>query len=295
MKKLLAIGEALVDIFKDEIKVGGAPLNVCSVFSKLGGESCFIGKLSNDKYGLLIKEKMKECNIKNDYVFYDDAPTGKAFVTTLENGDREFRFERDYCADQLLDEKEIKEEWFKDAFALHFCSVSLDDYPSKKAHYKAIEYARKNNCLVSFDLNLRLSLFKEHTRLKEVIFEFIEYADIIKLSYDELVWLNKKNRINDLFKGNVKIIILTLGEEGAICYLKDKRVIRVLGNKVKAIDTTGAGDAFVGAFLYCLSNDFDYEKMEEYLSFANKYSAISVTKLGAIDSYPTLNEMKRII
>ena len=295
MKKLLAIGEALVDIFNEEIKVGGAPLNVCGAYSKLGGKAYFIGKLSNDEYGVLIKNKMQEFNINNDYVSYTDAPTGKAYITTLDNGDRSFRFERNNCADQLLDEKEIKEEWFKDAFVLHFCSVSLDDYPSKLAHYKAIEYAKKNNCLVSFDINLRLSLFKDYNKLKKIVFEFMGYADVIKLSYEELVWLGKESKVEELFVNDVKLILLTLGEDGVICYLKNKEEIKVSGYKVDAIDTTGAGDAFIGAFLYCLSNYKSKDNLGDILNFANKYSALSVTKKGALDSYLSINEMKRII
>ena len=295
MKKLIAIGEALVDIFDNDIRVGGAPLNACAAYSKLGEEAYFIGKLSNDQYGKLIFDKMVEVGIKVDYLSYTDKSTGKAFVKTSSSGEREFLFERNNCADQLLDENDIKEEWFKDAFVLHFCSVSLDDYPIKKAHYKAIEYARKNDCLVSFDLNIRLSLFDDHDVLRKTIYEFISYSDIIKLSEDDLNFLGTDVQIKDLFIGNVKLIILTLGEVGSKCYLKNGDEYSSEGIKVNAIDTTGAGDAFIGSFLYQLENLKSTENFYNFLRFSNLYSAISVTKKGAIDSYATYEEMKRLI
>ena len=295
MKKLLAIGEALVDIFDNNIRVGGAPLNVCAAYSKLGKDAYFIGKLSTDNYGNMILNKMKEVGIKTDYVSYTSMPTGKAIVKTLENGERDFIFERNNCADQLLNEFEIKEEWFKDAFALHFCSVSLDDFPIKKAHDRAIEYAKKYNCLISFDLNIRTSLFKNHSKLKDTIYEYIKHANILKLSLEELEFLGKEKRINDLFIGNVEIIILTLGKEGSTVYFKDKKEIHCPGIEVKAIDTTGAGDAFIGSFLYQLENLKSTDKFHNFLKFSNVYSALSVTKVGAIDSYLTYEEMKRFI
>ena len=300
MKKLLAIGEALVDIFdNNEVKVGGAPLNVCGAFSKLGGDTYFIGKLSTDSYGKLIKESIERWNIKSDYISYTDAYTGKAYVKTLANGERSFRFDRLNCADQLLQEDEIKEEWFTDAYALHFCSVSLANCPTKQAHYKAIEYARKHNCLISFDLNIRLSLFTNQEELKKVIFEFIEKADLIKLSIEELNWLNVN--IKNLFIGNVKMILLTLGEDGSICYMENGRIIKSNGYKVDAIDTTGAGDGFIGSFLFMLSKHnkniekITNEEIKKYMEISNRFSSFAVQNKGAIDSYPTKEKMKRFI
>jgi fructokinase len=295
MKKLLAIGEALVDIFDNNIRVGGAPLNVCAAYSKLGEDAYFIGKLSTDNYGNMILNKMNEVGIKTDYVSYTSIPTGKAIVKTLENGEREFVFERNNCADQLLNEFEVKEEWFKDAFALHFCSVSLDDYPIKKAHDRAIEYAKKYNCLISFDLNIRPSLFDNHNKLRNTIYEYIRHANILKLSVEDLEFLGKEKHIYDLFVGDVEIIILTLGKEGCTCYFKNKEEIYCPGIEVKSIDTTGAGDAFIGSFLYQLENLKSTENFHNFLKFSNLYSAISVTRVGAIDSYITNEEMKRLI
>ena len=193
-----------------------------------------------------------------------------------------------------------KEEYFKDAFALHFCSVCLDDYPIKKAHYKAIEYAKRNNCLISFDLNIRLGLFKDHQKLKATILEFIGYSNIVKLSIEELEWLGVES-VNSLFVNDVKMIVLTLGKDGSKCYLKDGTIIKSKGIKVDAVDTTGAGDGFVGSFLYQLSNnkenldEISKDKIQKYMDFSNRFCSLSVTKKGAIDSYPNKEEMKRII
>jgi fructokinase len=110
-----------------------------------------------------------------------------------------------------------------------------------------------------------------------------------------LEFLGKEKHIYDLFVGDVEIIILTLGKEGCRCYFKNKEEIYCPGIEVESIDTTGAGDAFIGSFLYQLENLKSTENFHNFLKFSNLYSAISVTRVGAIDSYITKEEMKRLI
>ena len=313
-KKLVAIGEALIDFIPDSaggaIKdvnaflptVGGAPANVCGAFTKLGGRSEMITQLGMDGFGDKILEVFKNAGIGSNYVKRTNrANTSLAFVALKEDGNREFSFYRNPGADMLFEADGVKEDWFEDAYALHFCSVSLGDFPMKEAHRRAIQYAHANNVIISFDPNLRPALWKEQNEMIQTVKEFIPMADILKISDEELKSITGESNIEEalekLFVGRVKMIIYTEGANGARAFTKKASAID-RGVKVKAVDSTGAGDGFIGAFLWCLCRDgisveqlenLNTEKIGEYLKFANKFCGISVQKKGAIPSYPVLN------
>lgn len=317
MNKLLSIGEALIDMIPEQVNagiaevqkfqpiVGGAPANVCGAFVKLGGEAEMITQLGDDPFGDKIVSEFESFGIGKEYVKRTSvANTALAFVALKDDGNREFSFYRRPSADMLFAAEDVKEEWFKGEYALHFCSVSLGDFPMKEAHKQAITYAEKNGLLISFDPNLRKPLWNSEQALYDTVHEFIPYAHILKISDEELEFLTGKTEIKDalegLFVGNVKMVIYTKGSEGAECYTKKASAFAPC-EKVKAVDTTGAGDGFIGSFLYQLFqnginaenlSDVPAEQMEEFLKFSNKFCGLSVQKSGAIASYPTMEEMK---
>lgn len=317
MKQLLAIGEALIDFIPSEAgrelkqvpafapAVGGAPANVCGAYVKLGGTAAMITQLGADPFGDKIADEFAVCGIDCSYVKRTaEANTSLAFVALKEDGNREFSFYRKPGADMLMKAEDIKKEWFADIFGLHFCSVSLGDFPMKEAHRQAIRYAAEAGALVSFDPNLRFPLWEDLDVLKRVVKEFAPMAHVLKVSDEELEFITGtadiKQALPELLTGETKLVIYTRGSEGAECYTKAASAFAP-SMKVKAVDTTGAGDGFIGSFLYCLSadgvtaaalNDLTPEQMERYLAFANKFCGKSVMGHGAIASYPTLEEMK---
>ncbi len=317
MNKLLSIGEALIDMIPEQVNagiaevqkfqpiVGGAPANVCGAFVKLGGEAEMITQLGDDPFGDKIVSEFESFGIGKGYVKRTSvANTALAFVALKDDGNREFSFYRRPSADMLFGAEDVKEEWFQGEYALHFCSVSLGDFPMKEAHKQAISYAEKNGLLISFDPNLRKPLWNSEKALHDTVQEFIPYAHILKISDEELEFLTGKTEIKDalpeLFVGNVKMVIYTKGSDGAECYTK-KATAFAPCEKVKAVDTTGAGDGFIGSFLYQLfqnginadnMDEVSAEQMEEFLKFSNKFCGYSVQRSGAIASYPTMKEMK---
>jgi len=318
--RLISIGEALIDFMPEQTgmgipevtsfapAVGGAPANVCGAFTKLGGQSAMITQLGTDGFGDKIVNEFQMHGIGCDYVKRTDkANTSLAFVALKEGGNREFSFYRNPGADMLYDPEDIKEEWFEDVYALHFCSVSLGDFPMKEAHKKAIEYASKHGAIISFDPNLRPALWKDTESMVEAVKEFLPYADIIKVSDEELETLTGKTDIyealGELLYGNTKILIYTEGGDGARAFSWKGEGIAAC-KPVKAVDTTGAGDGFIGSFLYSLymngvkKEELDQitgDKLVEYLEFSNAFCGISVQKKGAIISYPTLEQVKEVL
>lgn len=317
MKKLITIGEALIDFISKDYalvkdaesfvpSVGGAPANVCGAFAKLGGSTAIISMLGNDAFGDKIIEHLNTFKVDTNYIRRTElAQTSLAFVSRTFDGNRDFAFFRKPGADMLLSEDMIEKKWFKDCFALHFCSVDLGDFPMRKTHIKAIEYAKSNKAIISFDPNLRFSLWPNQVELKSTIRSFMKYADIIKISSEELMFITGKEDIEDalpdLFSEGIELVIYTKGNEGASAYTQKNSAVVEGIRCEEVIDTTGAGDAFIGSFLFQLySNGKTLDDLKEltkeelftYINFSNKYCALSIKKMGAIPSYPTLDEMK---
>lgn len=310
MKKLIAIGEALIDFIPEQTgcslvqveqfrpAIGGAPANVCGAFRKLGGSSALITQLGKDAFGDKIIAELAQYDIDTSYILQTDkANTCLAFVSLKEDGNREFSFYRNPSADMMLSPEKIHSDWFQEVYALHFCSVSLGDYPMRLSHQKAIEFTLKQQGIISFDPNLRLPLWEDHKKLKERIWEFLPYCHILKISDEELEFITGLSDIEEakeqLFCGNVELILYTKGADGSEAYTK-KVSAKTQGKKVKAIDTTGAGDAFIGSFLAQLAKDsisvqqlshLTKETLKQYLTFSNTYCAFSVQGKGAIASY----------
>ena len=303
MKKITAIGEALIDFIPQNNgsfmpHLGGAPCNVAGAYTKLSGKAALLTQLGNDLFGHHILAELKETGIDTSKVkMTDEAKTSLAFVGLSDNGQRTFSFYRNPGADMLYSENNITDELFKENYALHFCSVSLVDCPMKKAHTKAIETALKHNQIISFDPNVRLMLWDDHDQLKKTIWDYVPYAHILKIADEELEFIcdtvNPKQAAQKLMKGNVQLVLVTCGADGVYAFTKNTEVF-VPSLKVKAIDTTGAGDAFIGSFLYqCAEkeinnfNELSKTLLEEMLAKSSWYAGQSVQKHGAISSYPT--------
>lgn len=310
-KTLFAIGESLIDFIPaqtgcsfEEVesfspKIGGAPANVLGAFTKLGGRTQMLTQLGDDPFGHKILNAFRKWQIGSDYIrLTDKANTALAFVSLGADGNRDFSFYRNPSADMLFDESQIDEAWFENCFGLHFCSVSLGDTPMKQAHKKAIASASQAGGIISFDLNLRFPLWKDKAALREAVLEFMPLAHVVKLSDEELEFVAGTDDIEKakelLLKGNVQLILYTCGSQGAYAITKDGCVFSE-AMAVKAVDTTGAGDAFCGSFLYSLYRDgigaaelgcLSSERLKTYLDRSNRYCGQSVQLPGAIESYP---------
>ena len=192
-----------------------------------------------------------------------------------------------------------------DCGMIHFCSVDLVESPMKEAHKKLIDMAIEQGVKVSFDPNLRFSLWDDLDALKKTVNDFIPYADIIKISDEELEFITGKTDIKDavpdLLSGRAKYVIYTKGADGAEIYTKDG-VVEAPGYSIDVRDTTGAGDSFIGAFLFCILRDeiddldsVSKDKLYEYLDFANAYAANTSTKEGALAAMATMDEIQEWI
>lgn len=300
--RLCGIGEALIDFIPDvkgqRLKdvpsftrvAGGAPANVIGAVTKLGIPSKMLTKLGDDPFGDYIIDVLNEAGIDTSNIERDqEGETALAFVSLAADGNRDFKFYRKNSADLRYSVDDIPDDILDDCGMIHFCSVDLVESPMKEAHKKLIDMAIEKGVKVSFDPNLRFSLWDDLDALKKTVNDFIPYADIIKISDEELEFITGKTDIKDaapelLSAGRGKYVIYTKGADGAEIYTKDG-MVEAPGYSIEVRDTTGAGDSFIGAFLFCILRDevddlnsVSKEKLYEYLDFANAYAANTSTK-----------------
>ncbi|OAE23452.1 hypothetical protein AXG93_285s1090 [Marchantia polymorpha subsp. ruderalis] len=283
---------------------GGAPANVAVGIARLGGNAAFMGKVGDDEFGYMLVKILEENRVESRGVRFDPgARTALAFVTLREDGEREFMFYRNPSADMLLDVHELDVELIQQATILHYGSISLIAEPCRSAHLKAMEIARKAGVLLSYDPNLRLPLWSSPEAAREGIKSIWDQADIIKISEEEISFLTGGDPYSDeaamsLWHPNLKLLLVTEGANGCRYYTKDFSG-KVKGLTVSPVDTTGAGDAFVGGLLTALVRDLnlfeDETKLREALKFANACGAITTTERGAIPALPDRDTVMRLI
>lgn len=294
-------GVSLADASAFKKAPGGAPANVAVGIARLGGSSAFIGKVGDDEFGYMLSDMLKENNVNNQGLLFDThARTALAFVTLRSDGEREFMFFRNPSADMLLEEKELDLDLIRKAKIFHHGSISLITEPCRTAHIAASKAAKDAGVLISYDPNLRLPLWKSADDARDGILSIWDTADLIKVSAEEISFLtNGEDPYDDsvvkkLIHPNTKLLLVTEGPDGCRYYSKEFSG-KVGGLKVTAVDTTGAGDAFVAGILSQLAVDFsllqDEARLREALKFANICGALTVTERGAIPALPTRQQV----
>ena len=283
---------------------GGAPCNVLALLNKMGKKTAFIGKVGKDQFGALLRDTITEAGIDASNLMVDEnVNTTLAFVHTFPDGDREFSFYRNPGADMMLTADEVNPEVVKDTKVFHFGTLSMTHEGVREATKKAVETAKANGCLVSFDPNLRPPLWSSLDLAKEQMEYGFGKCDILKISDNEIQFVSGKEDYDEGIAYlqetyNIPLILLTMGKDGSRAYYKGMRVERP-GFSVKAIETTGAGDTFCGSSLnYLVDHDFENlteEQLGEMLTFANAAAALVTTKKGAIKAMPVKEEVLELI
>ncbi|KAL1298376.1 hypothetical protein HN51_042745 [Arachis hypogaea] len=283
---------------------GGAPANVAIAVARLGGKAAFVGKLGDDEFGHMLAGILKENGVVADGITFDQgARTALAFVTLRADGEREFMFYRNPSADMLLKPEELNLELIRSAKVFHYGSISLIVEPCRSAHLKAMEVAKDAGCLLSYDPNLRLPLWPSAEEARKQIRSIWEKADLIKVSDVELEFLTESDKIDDeaamsLWHPNLKLLLVTLGEHGSRYYTKNFHG-SVDAFHVNTVDTTGAGDSFVGSLLAKIVDDQsileDEARLRSVLTYSNACGAITTTKKGAIPALPKDEDVLALI
>ena len=312
-KDVVALGELLIDFTGSgdsaqgnplfEANPGGAPCNVLSMLQNLGNNTAFIGKVGNDFFGRMLKERIEKQGIDSTgLVFDENVNTTLAFVNKLSNGDRDFSFYRKPGADMMLTVADVEKvaDLIKSADIFHLGTLSMTDEPAKAATIRAVEIARENGVTISFDPNYREPLWKSESDALEAMKFGFENCDILKISDNEIQLFTG---IKDIEEGakkikkdyDIPIVFATLGPDGSIALYKDIAVKKDGYRNPATIETTGAGDTFCACAIdYIRRNGLDNlteEGLTKCLSFANAAASIITTKKGALSVMPTKEEV----
>ena len=313
MIDVVALGEILIDFTpagKNAQGInlltqnpGGAPANVLAMVSRLGGKTAFIGKVGRDAFGTFLRPVLAERGIDVSGLRFDEtAHTTLAFVHLNERGDRSFSFFRDPGADQMLTPKEVALHLIDNCGVFHFGAVSLTHDPCRSAVFHAAEYAKKQCKLVSFDPNIRLMLWEATEDARTQIERAIKYADLLKVSEEEMAFLTGTQDLDAgskrLLDKGAALVLVSLGEQGAY-YRNHSSSGHVPAYPVNTVDTTGAGDAFIGAFLWKTKGMMREElafmnpvQLKQMVRFANAAGAMTTTGSGAIPAMPDLEQIQ---
>ena len=294
---LTCIGEILVDVFDDgkhqDALPGGAPFNVACNALLYTDQVSFVGAVGNDDYGHMLLDVASRKGFTNPHIkVLDDHYTSKAIVT-LVNGERSFRFERDFGADYALNEHDVDISLINDQDIVHIGSLMLSYKEGRDFFFDIVKKIRQySKAKISFDINYRDDIFSSPSEAKEIFLSALKEADILKFSEEEISLFSSKEDIKsclDELLDEHQIAVVTLGNKGSI-YYHDGHTVYVPTYPVKPVDTTGAGDAFYSYFLASLVNhpsfiDSDSE-ITHYLTRANVVGGLATLKKGAIGSAP---------
>lgn len=315
MYDVIAIGELLIDFTMDRVQDDGYPVmaahpggsvaNFVAALAKFGKQTALISKVGNDALGRQLKQTIADIGSDDrGVILTDDAFTTMGFVTRDKNGEREFSFARKPGADTLLSVEDIDFGMIDRTKVLHFGCVCMTDEPAQSTHYAVVEYARKTGKLVTFDPNLRETIWKDLADAKTQMSWGFAHSDVVKISDNEVEFLfdaKPEEGAKILMEQyGVKLVFVTLGRDG--CYFQNRNASgRVPGyTNLSPVDTTGAGDIFGGSAVYGIletgkaPEDLSGDELKNIANFACVAASLSTTKLGGISSVPDITEVKKI-
>lgn len=316
MTQIMTLGEVLIDLTQtgtDKNGIpqfaafpGGAPANVAVAASRLGAKAGFIGKIGKDAFGQQLCETLEQDHVDTSYLFAaENVPTTLAIVSVDERGERSFSFYRNPGADTQLTEKESTVFLNGELpFILHFGSLSLTAEPSRGAALAAVQRAREEGVLISYDPNYRAALWNSEGEAIDWMKAPLKLVDILKISDEELLLLTGTEDLEEgskrLGEHGIRLIMITLGSEGVFYRLaggsgQEDLLGKVPAEPVNVCDTNGAGDTFLGAVLARIvdhgSIPTERSDLEDFLTFANRAAALTCSRPGAIPAMPMAEEL----
>ncbi|MES2649635.1 MAG: carbohydrate kinase [Bacteroidota bacterium] len=310
--KILCIGEALIDMIctdkgrslsKGENflkKPGGAPTNVAAAIAALGGDVELAAKVGNDPFGKHLVDVMQSFGVNTKYMLQDNSSfTTFAFVSLMEDGERDFVFNRG--ADGALSREDVEAIDLEELSIIHFGSATAFlPGPLQTAYQSLLQKAIQKKIFISFDPNYRHLLFANNIRsFIDQSWIFLQVCHFFKVSDEEAMLITGAVTLNDavniLLEKTTAVFAITLGKEGTLLGY-NKQTLIVPSIPVVPVDTTGAGDAFVGAVLYLLSDKTldEITSMQEkewilIIANANKAGARTCEYMGAMEAFKHLN------
>lgn len=308
---VIALGELLVDFnalhsndFDSvvyESNPGGAPCNVLAMLSNLQKRTAFIGKVGDDFLGHALQQRIVRMGISTEGLSKDKKRnTTLAFLNDSKTYPHQYLFYRNRTADMNLDEGDVDADMLSRTRIFHFGSLSFTHKRCRKATRKAIKVAKSKHRLISFDPNYRPVLWPGEEEARKWMLYGCSVCDILKVEASELAFITQQttiqNGVDFLQKHySISLILVTSGEAGSQAFMGSRKVYQEAFLTNRTIDTTGAGDTFLGCCLaYILEQGMELSdhQLQEMLFRANAAASLETTRKGAIRAMPTQAELE---
>lgn len=308
---VIALGELLVDFnalhsndFDSvvyESNPGGAPCNVLAMLSNLQKRTAFIGKVGDDFLGHALQQRIVRMGISTGGLSKDKKRnTTLAFLNDSKTYPHQYLFYRNRTADMNLDEGDVDADMLSRTRIFHFGSLSFTHKRCRKATRKAIKAAKSKHRLISFDPNYRPVLWPGEEEARKWMLYGCSVCDILKVEASELAFITQQttiqNGVDFLQKHySISLILVTSGEAGSQAFMGNRKVYQEAFLTNRTIDTTGAGDTFLGCCLaYILEQGMELSdhQLQEMLFRANAAASLETTRKGAIRAMPTQAELE---
>jgi len=312
MNKIICVGEALIDMICTDKgkplsegdnflkKAGGAPTNVAAAIAALGGNVELAAKVGGDPFGDHLVDVMDSFGVSTKWMLHDENYfTTFAFVSLMENGERDFYFNRG--ADGELTRDEVDAIDLTEFSIIHFGSATAFLHgPLQIAYLSLLQKALVQDIFISFDPNYRSLLFQYNKQsFIDQSWNFLEHCHFFKVSDEEAMMLTGRSTltdaVNDLLLRTRSVFAITLGKDGTMLGLHGETKI-IPSIKIKPVDTTGAGDAFVGAVLFQLAKrslkeikSLNLSEWEKIIVNGNKAGARTCEYMGAMEAFKHLS------
>ena len=317
---ILVIGEALIDLIESketkgqfQAVVGGANANVALALARRGTDHQFLARISSDRFGILIKDRLLSNNVKMDYIIDTDEPTTLAVISVNAQGSPTYNFYTNGTADWGWTKQELPtKETVKNlnAKAISFGCLTMAMEPGNLV-IEAWAKELQNDLTISHDINIRAALGFDRNKERERVERVNSFSHIIKASDEDIEWLYDLQPESDLTEiinnwiGNThKIVLLTRGSQGTRIY-RGKETIDVPARKIQVVDTVGAGDTFVANLLGQLEDNnylgenaleklktLSNQDLAEYVRIAGVAASIACERAGC--EPPTLEEVEKL-
>ncbi|SJL83337.1 aminoimidazole riboside kinase [Vibrio palustris] len=301
MNRVWVTGDAVVDLIPDDAQrylkcPGGAPANVAVGVARLGGNTAFFGRIGQDPFGDFLRTTLLQEQVNCEYLISDSIHrTSTVVVDLADDGERSFTFMVKPSADQFMTADDIPtfaaNQW------LHVCSIALANEPSRTATLQSMHAMKQANGYISFDPNLREEVWEKPDELIPTVMKAVAIADVVKFSEEELTFLTETDSLeqglNALKHYHIPVVIVTQGAKGALVVHQQQHYM-ISGTAISPVDTTGAGDAFVGGLLSGLSSYDDWNTIDvikEAVGIANTCGALATTAKGAMTALPNQQQL----
>jgi fructokinase len=245
---IVVAGEALVDIVGGAPRPGGGPYNTARALARLGAPTWFLGRLSRDRFGILLRDGLVADGVDLTLTTFGDEPTTRAIAELDADGAARYRFE---VAGTPAPNLAVAGELPPAALALHVGTLGLVLEPMATA-LTELALRESGRRLLVVDPNVRPGLIADTSAYRRRLESLFARATIVKASAGDVAWLypgqDLETAAEAILALGAGLAVVTLGAEGAFAVAREVRV-RVPAPRVKVVDTIGAGDAFGAGLL----------------------------------------------